>query len=168
MLSSILQTLTTYLTKINLSTQLHITTLAYKTPGIINSINLLCTLHSDVPSYLCLYLPSYEGRLQCRLLGLFNKSMFELYSHHVLFTLSCLLTIFPLQTAFILIFFGFSLKEVIFLDSKMCTPFCEVPNSDSHSAPCWWRSIIILYVLQMMFSVLFLHDTRPFWGFLQL
>lgn len=135
MLSSILQTLTTYLTKINLSTQLHITTLAYKTPGIINSINLLCTLHSDVPSYICLYLPSYEGRLQCRLLGLFNKSMFELYSHHVLFTLSCLLTIFPLQTAFILIFFGFSLKEVIFLGSKMCTSFCRCQTQTATVPP---------------------------------
>ena len=65
-LPSVLQKVTIYLTTINLSKPLPITKLAYKTPRIANSINLLSTLQRDVPSYWCFPAERHASATDCQ------------------------------------------------------------------------------------------------------
>ena len=65
-LPSVLQKVTIYLTTINLSKPLPITKLAYKTPRIANSINLLSTLQRDVPSYCCFPAERHASATDCQ------------------------------------------------------------------------------------------------------
>ena len=118
-LPSVLQKVTIYLRTINSSKPLPITTLAYKTPGVANSINLLFTAQRCA---LLPLLPRGEACLWYRLPGLF-KSLLELYSHMYLLTQMIISLNHSLFADSFYPFFWVSLKEGVFLCFKTCISF---------------------------------------------